>query len=279
MTVDLLDRSFDLCYRPSVGHHSFYELDIVYDMLDVRGVTTRRENYRGRFERTVESIEAGRVVEWISWRNVGHRDAPSGREYGPWKYPEWAQLLRYRFVAEDEYDEFPWPYDAFPRDDEVWPISWNIALLSVDAHFEFDFLRSVRHGAIDRLRRVGDSVLAPDASKTFWLGLPPVIETPAFTKPNLTTTFAGLTKVSEQPCALIDFSMGTGVFEVRIGNMVEKLSSSFQGTLTVALDDGSLERGSFSEYVFGGEAVMRPRYQIHRIPAADFFAASGELGT
>jgi hypothetical protein len=276
MNPDLLDADYDLRYRPAAGDRSYYELDIVYRRLDQRGLPAQLENLNGLFQRSVERVEAsGRVQETVSWARVGRREAADGGDYGPWDFPSWAQGISYPFAAEDSYQDFHWQYDGLPRDDSTWMTSWQIVLLTVDAHFEFDFLRSSRHGGIEKLRRIGDSVLTPDSEGSFWLGLPPVVDVPAFTKPGLRLTFAGLTRRGQHDCALLEFSMGTGAFEMIVAGQRQPMSSTFRGTLAVRLDDGSLESGEFDEFVFSGGVCTNPRYELRRSTAEQWQAATG----
>jgi len=262
---DALAAEYDLRYRPAPGERFFYQLDIVYRSLAEDGLR-RLENYRGIFDRAVEGVsQDGRAQETITWRRVGRREAAGTSGYGPWEYPEFAQNLSYPFSAEDDYNEFHWQYDALPRDDATWLTSWNVVLLTVDTHFEFDFLRSTRHGGIERLRRVGDSVICPDASHTFWLGLPPVVDVPAFSKPNLQLRFAGLSRRGGHDCGLLEFSMGPNQFEMLTAGQRQQMSSSFRGTISVRLADGSLQHGEFDEYVLNPAGCTSPRYEITRL--------------
>jgi hypothetical protein len=266
---DFLEATYDLSYRPKVGDTSYYRLDIVYRTLDGQGLTAKKENYRGDFRRAVQSVEgSGRVVEEITWQNVARREVEGDADFGPLEPIEWAQGFSYPFSAEDSYKDFHWGYDSFPRD----LVGWNVLLLTVDAHFEFDFLRSSHHGAIEKLRRIGDAVVTPDSGTPFWLGLPPLVDVPAFNKQNLRNTFQALTHKLGAPCGVIAFDMDPSPFEMDFAGTKVAVSSSFAGTLTVRLSDGALEHGEFLEFVFGmPDAVcVSPCYEIVRIDESEY---------
>jgi hypothetical protein len=265
--VKTLTRDFDLRYRPKVGDVGYYRLDIVYRSLDSLGAVTTRENWSGVFRRAVDAIDAsGKVTETITWRDAGRRFADAGGQYGEREVQEWAEGFTYTFSAEDGYEDFHWDTENFPKD----LYGWNVLLLQLDAHFEFDFLRSSRHGAIEKLTRVGDTVLTPDSNTPFWLGLPGVIDVPAFNKQNLRTTFVGLTRCHDAPCALLQFDMDTSPFSSEMMGMEIDSSSQFAGTLKVRLSDGALEEGEFLEWVFAMGGVINPSYTIERIDRSAF---------
>ncbi|MGH2785564.1 MAG: hypothetical protein ACRDJ1_09895 [Actinomycetota bacterium] len=266
-TYEALQREFDLRYRPKAGDESFYRLDIVYRTLEELGTYSAREGNRGDFKRVVGSVDdAGAVRETITWNNVCRREAKGDEPFSPWEHLTWADGFEYPFSAEEPYDKFHWNYESFPRDQ----IGWFVLLLTVDAHFEFDYLRSTRHGAIERLRRIGDRVVSPDSNEPFWLGLPPIVDVPAFNKQNLRTTFEGLTTRNGHDCALLRFEMDRSPFEMVFGEERVKASSTFEGTLTVRLADGSLEHGEFLEYVFQSVGTVSPIYEITRIDEASY---------
>jgi len=266
-TDDALRQEFDLRYRPKVGDESFYRLDIVYRTLEELGTYSAREGYRGDFKRAVDSVGSdGAVRETITWNNVCRREAKGDEPFGPWEHLGWADGFQYAFSAEDSYDDFHWNYEDFPKDQ----IGWFVLLLTVDAHFEFDFLRSTRHGAIERLRRLGDVVVAPDSNTPFWLGLPPIMDVPAFNKQNLRTTFEALTARNGHHCAQLRFQMDQSPFEMIAGGTTIQASSTFEGTISVRLDDGSLEHGEFLEYVFQSIGTASPIYDISRIDEASY---------
>lgn len=259
----LLTREYDLSYRPQLGSPSFYVMDIVYRHAGPARQTSV-ENYRGVFVRTPAAATSGGVAETVVWRHIGHREGPGPEEIGEWQRVEWADAFTYEFNAEQDYDDYHWSYDSFPRDAN-WLVSWNVALLTLDAHFEFDFLRSRRHGAIDRLRRVGDSVLTPDSDRPFWLGFPPMVDVPAFTKRGLRSTFLGLARSGGEDCGVLGFAMDPSPFEMTVAGTTTEASSSFRGTMHIRLTDGSLERGEFDECVVGANEYVYPRYTIRQV--------------
>jgi hypothetical protein len=271
----LLAAPYDLSYRPRVGHTSYYRLDIVYRLLDTGGRVERRDHDRGDFRRVVEAVRAdGRVEETVTWRNARRRVAEGDGPYGPPENLAYLDGFSYRFSAEESYEEFHWDFGSFPRDLG----GYFSLLLVIDAHFEFDFLRSVHHGSIDRLRRVGDAVVPPDSDRPFDIMFPPNRLIPGFTRRDMRTTFAGLSTSGAEPCARLAFSMGMTPFEVITPGGRAQCSTRFAGTITSRLSDGALEHGEFTEWVFNqhGRGVCNsPVYEIRRIDRARYETGEG----
>lgn len=266
--LDILNEEFDLRYRPQVGDTSFYRLDIVYRPLDDRGLPFNRENWRGTFRRVVDKVEdSGRVVETISWRNIQRRFVEGEGEFGAPETFDWAENISYSFSAEDGHEVVldSLDVDSFPKDLH----GWNVLLLCVDAHFEFDHVRSEHHGAIGKLRQIGDSVVNPDHNRPFAIMFPPLIECPAFNKQDPRTSFMGLTMKHGEPCAVLGFEIGPSPFKMKFGEVDMESTSSFAGTVTQRLSDGAVEHGEFLEFVFSGGGVISPVYEIVRIDESE----------
>ncbi|MGH2785565.1 MAG: hypothetical protein ACRDJ1_09900 [Actinomycetota bacterium] len=265
----LLDQEFDLRYRPQPGDRSHYRLTIVYQPLTSLGARVHREEWAGDFERLVEAVDGQRVTETITWRHFSRRFADGDEEYGEAESFPWAEGLAYKFSAEDSYADFHWGYDHFPRD----LMGFNAMLLTIDAHFEFDFLRSSHHGAIESLRRIGDRVVVPDTGTPFEIRFDPLIVTPGFNKQNLRTGFEGISQVDGEPTAIVSFDMDPSPFTMMLMENELSQSSTFNGILTIRLSDGALERGSFCEYVFNSGGCINAVYELTRIDEARY--ASG----
>lgn len=274
----VLDAPYDLAYRPTPGSSGYYCLDILYRSLDAGGNVAEIENWRGGFKRTVDTIDPnGSVRETITWKHAGKRSRAAESPFAAWERLDFAQDFTYEFCAEDDYADFRPDYSSFPNGKSTWQLGWNMLLLTVDAHFEFDFLRSQRHGAIDRLRRVGDTCTTPDTGLPFRLTLPPMVEVPAFTKRNLRTAFQGLTQVDGVACGIVAFTMDVSPFQITIGAATSACSSFFRGTLSVNLGDGSLEHGEFDEFVAGTSGPVYPRYEIRRIHESTWHGGTYDL--
>jgi hypothetical protein len=248
----LFAQEYDLRPKYRKGERRYYRLVIVYKRLDPSGKIISQLEHRGDIERLVDSVRSdGKAYELITWRNVFTREKAEGKQdFGPYKAQPWVSGFSYLFSAEDSHQDFHWKYDRFPKTRE----GYLSLMLTVDAHFEFDYLRSSFHGGIEKLRRIGDEVEAPDSQLTFSVDFPPVVPDSHLRKTNVYTKFLGLTQVNQEPCAILAHRQGPGEFSLSFAfdsNRVisTAITSSFWGNLIVRLADGSLVHGDFVEHV------------------------------
>ena len=250
--VGLASREYDLRPKPSPKAKNFYRLTTTIYFHDKLGDLLGRRQWRGDFERRQDPKSIGGPVrDLITWKNVGYRVADGGFDvpFLPHTAPEWAQGFSYSFSPELGYEDFPWDhYSGIPKT----LIGYQFKLHTVNAHFEFDFLRSSEHGALEKIRRVGDHVRVPDNGRVFSIDHPPVVVNSRFHRENVITTFLGFSQVNGEPCAVLEFRQGPQKFSWDRLTEPQKtehteLTSRQYGLLFVRLTDGSLLRGDFSE--------------------------------
>jgi hypothetical protein len=248
----LLSDEYDLRPKYKKGDKRYYRLVILYKRLEPSGKILSMMEHRGDIQRVVETVESnGKAYELITWKNVASRETPEkSSTLGPWKKQSWVEGFSYRFSAEDSHQKFHWNYQSFPKTME----GYLSLMLTVDAHFEFDYLRSSFHGAIEKLRRIGDEVEAPDSHLTFTIDFPPVVPSSHLQKRNVYTKFIGLTQINGEPCAILAHRQGPGEFSLNLATsptttMSHEITSSFWGNLMVRLSDGGLVHGDFIEHV------------------------------
>ncbi len=283
----LLAASFDLKPKHKIGHSSFYRLTLTRNDISPSGVPQGRNQWRGDLRRTTEAVSPeGKPRERVIWRNIAYRDAAGpANSYGALRKLGWAEGFTYPFSLEDRYADFPW--DSYKRVPSTFE-GYRFKLLTIDAHFEFDFLRSSLHGAIERLTHLGDRVRVPDNDQPFSINHGNVIRDSRIQRELVFTSFLGLTQVNGRPCAVIDFTQGPQHFSWRKteDKSVEDttLTSWQYGIIIVRLEDGSLEQGDFTERVMMKTArngQNRPQYvlatfHIERISHEAYVKGGGE---
>jgi len=265
-----LTQTYDLKPKYKQGEVCYQRLVIVYHALDSAGHIVNRNEVRGDLERRVESVlPDGKAYEQIRWKNWASRSAPGATgAYGPYQFYDWAEGFSYRFSAEDPHDKFHWNYEKFPKTMQAYLVLMH----TVDAHFEFDYLRSSYHGAIEKLRRIGDEVEAPDSHQRFTINFPPLVPNSHLDKTNVYTEFIGLTYAGGEPCAILAHRQGPGDFwlDFAVGpgqTRRSEITSSFAGNLYVRLSNGTLVHGDFVEWVFSkmpGPDPNKPNHQYMR---------------
>lgn len=261
-TVDLdlvkkvLASEFDLKPRLVPGTRSFYRYWQTVEIFDPFGAVLHRFQWRGDLSRTVEDD----LKESISWHSVGSRFwNPAASRYEPYRELDYARGFSYKLSIEDEYDDLNWDYSSVPKSIEG---STFRQAFTVTAHFEFDFLRSVKHGAIQKLTRIGDLLSeSPEEGQTFSLSFPPVVTNSILKREKVHVGFLGLNHFEGEPCALLQFRQGPQKFSwdgiegpdvTAVGqyedNVWHKELTSWQfGQLALRLSDGGLAEGELLE--------------------------------
>lgn len=281
------ERSYDLTPRYQKGQTSFYRFTQTAHFLSETGVLARTRQSADFKREVVEVREDGSAVERITWRHYAMATGPGrkGALSEP-EHPPWAKDFSYLFSAEDSHKDFHWDYSAIP----VTAMGDGFMTYTINAHFEFDFLRSRAHGAIDQLHRVGDSVLVPDTDHPFDIRLRATPQAWTCIKRDHTLTFQGLSVCGGHPCAVLEFWTWLDVV-AHLGEGDQKVDrqgfTQFDGHLYVDLRDGSLWKGDFNEWVTlpilgaTGKEVSRlyVEYRIGRTTAEAFNTDDSETAT
>ena len=267
------EKSYTLTPRFRVGQKSAYRfVNRQFILGEGQGVVARVV-LSGDFEREVAEVKAdGSAVERITWRDFSSAfgQGRSGTLAKP-EQPPWAKGFSYFFSAEDSHERFHWNYDSIP----ATSLGDQFMMHTVNAHFEFDFLRSRFHGAIDKLRYVGDRVKVPDTDRPFAIRLRALPLTMECIKRDHTMTFQGVAPCAGRKCAVLYFWTWLDVTS-RSGtppNFLERPGfTQFDGYLLVDIEDGSLHYGYFNESVTlptgtAGKELTRfyVEYEIERL--------------
>jgi len=257
----VLTSEFDLRQRFEAGRQSFYRLWQTIEIFDPFGEVLHRFQWRGDLSRRVEDAnQSGNIEESIRWHSVGARMwNPSAQRYEPFRELNYARGFSYKLSIEDDYEDLNWDYSSIPKSIEG---STFRQAFTVTAHFEFDFLRSIKHGAIHKLKRIGDLLSeSPEEGQTFSLSFPPVVTNSLLERKNVHVGFLGLNQFRGEPCALLHFRQGPQQFSwdgiegpdpTAVGlyedNVWHKDLKSWQfGHLAIRLSDGSLAEGELFE--------------------------------
>jgi len=275
----VLEKRYDLTPRYQLGQTTYYRFVQTIYLVGAAQEVLQRIQTSGNFQRQVVKLrEDGAAVERITWRKFANL-VGSGRT-GPFGEPQTvpaSENFSYLFCAEDSYENFHWNYESIPKT----MLGDGFMMLSINAHFEFDFLRSRSHGAIHQLHRLGDRVVAPDTDRPFTIHSRAIPQSWTCTKRDLTLTFLGLSEVQRHPCALLEFWTWLDV-DAELGSGTNRMQrpghTQFDGHLLVDLQDGSLWRGDFNEWVTlptlgpTGKETMKTyvEYRMERISTEEF---------
>jgi hypothetical protein len=266
MALEILDREYDLRHRPRSGEESYYRTEACYRLTGSDGLTVRRDSYVGDFMRLVESVEDDVATETITWENVVRR---WGLGDGPYEAPEsieWARGCTYVFSPAIGLEDLNEKAKAFPHD----MLGWNVFLLAIDAHVEFDLPRSSQSG-IDELRRIGDVHTVVPHGDGPGIDFSPFITTSSFKVRSYDLRFAALTMCGGLACAVLESLIrDRAAFDMTMGETAMVSSSELKRTIVSRLADGALERGTSVEWVCANGMWINPVYTIERISRVEF---------
>ena len=261
---DLLDRAFDLQHRPQPGDTSRYRMEARYCLLDEQGLVRHTDSYVGEFRRTCEpATTPGDTAEVITWTNIIRRWATEDQPFDAPEVIDWAEGYSYRFTSSMEFPELNAELldkaTAFPRD----LVGWNVLLLAIDAHVEFDLPRTPPAN-VRQLSRVGDEVaITFDGESVIEFGPMRAV----FQAVNHVNRFAALTLDGGNLCGILESDIPDRVplMMHMDGNRMDG-SSSLIRRLVIRAEDGALRRGSSIEYVCTDQMWINSIYTIEALP-------------
>lgn len=274
-----LQRSHDLREKRSRGQTRYYRLTATLDQFDLLGRISSRTQLRGDIERRVTGglDPNGRTTEQVRWRNVGFRPwSKATGEYGKYVPLSWADNFSYEFSVESKYDAMNWDLTSIPKDHTGYLFR---AVLSVTAHYEFDFMRSSAHGRIDQLTKIGQLITdLPEEGQKFSLNHPPVVKESVLERMHIQVGLPGITIVNGEPCAILEFRQGPQDFALLLASargLKLKLKSWQYGQCLIRLADGGLVSAQMTENTISNAASATPSYGkgnyfIQEISPAEF---------
>lgn len=248
--------AYDLSYRRCAGSTARYRVAAAYHDLDQRGLRSGSEIYIGEMDRRV--LDSGPPVrEEIVWSSFLHRTLDKDGRVAAEVPLEWAEGFSYenRF---DSVEGFVEASAGIQRDVE----GWNVFLLMLDAHIEFDLPRS-EAGKIGSLRVPGDEVELTSDGPTV-LDFEPFIRAEFEGGLPSRSRFLGITGAGHAS-AVLESNYGDRRYPFTMtpgGGDALAASTSLRREVQVRLPDGLLERGTSVEWVCVEGRWINPIYTI-----------------
>lgn len=248
----LLDKDYDLSLKGKKGDVDYYRMKTVYYHGNELGVIQNKDELIGSLKR--EILEAGQksLVVRYTWKNLraGFGAQPQ-EEITTWNPLSFAEGFTYEVdFLDPEYFLSSIDIKGIPKTMEGMRFWVNI----MDAHAQFELLRTKAHGSISQIRKIGDRVTSPGAHQTGGWDLPPLITDSKFTNGDYDTQFVGLGIVDGKTSAVLEYINSDSRLSSKI-EMTSKLildqdgTSNFWGHIFVDLESGKLIRGDLYEYV------------------------------
>jgi len=244
-------REYDLSFKDREGDVDYYKMRTVYYHGNAIGITQNRDELITAVKREVLQILKDSHRVKYTWANskLGHANSLKG-EIDDWKTLTFSDGFIYSLDLENM--QFPECIDFGPLPKSMDGFRFMVNIL--DAHAQFELLRTEASGRISGLKRVGDRVVCPDAHQTAILDFPPFSTDSTFTNGDYDTVFIGIWNRDGKSLAVLEYNNS----ESKLSNTVnwnpewafiQRGTSNFWGHVYIDLESGKLAKGDLFEYV------------------------------
>ncbi len=247
-----LAKEYDLSFKDKQGEVDYYKMRTVYYHGNFLGIIQNRDEYISSFKREVLKVDKDAHSVKYTWKSCksGHSAKPQG-EITEWKTLSFSDGFTYQI-------NFSLP-DYFLSTIDIEPIpktmdGMKFWVIIMDAHAQFELLRTEPHGNISKLKKTGDRVTSPGAYQTGGWDFPPLITDSYFTNGGYETIFTGICLLEGKKCAVLEYintdSTLGGKFHMNPEwSFDQEATSNFWGHIYVDLESGKLIKGDLYEYV------------------------------
>lgn len=250
-TVADLDAEYDLSLRETSGDASFYKMRTVYYHGNSMGVTLSKDELIASFKREVIAVEKGTHQVEFTWKKakIGYQTKLQ-EEVSKWNVLPYAEGFAYRLDFENL--DFPGQVDFSPIPSTLEGMKFMVNIL--DAHAQFDLLRTESAGGISRLKKTGDKISNPGAGASTAWDFNTFIQDSDFTNGTYDTMFTGLCMAEGKRCAVLEYINAESLIKSKTQatpkmTVEQEGTSNFWGRIYIDLDTGQLVKGDLYEYV------------------------------
>ncbi len=249
-TIDLT-AEYDLSLMESPGDMSYYKMRTIYYHGNSLGITHSREELISSFKREVMKIEKGIHLVKFTWKNARLGQGKKlQEEITKWKDLPYAAGFTY--LLDFENLRFPSQIDFSPIPSTLQGMKFMVNIL--DAHAQFDLLRTESAGGISQIKEIGDRISNPGAGQSTAWDFKTLIQDSDFTNGGYDTMFTGIGMENGKRCAVLEYINTESRISSRI-QMTPKMTfeqegtSNFWGHIFIDLETGELVKGDIYEYV------------------------------
>lgn len=249
--VDLA-KEYDLSLKDKQGDVDYYKMRTIYYHGNSTGIIQNRDELISSFKREVLKVSKdSHTVKYI-WKSskFGHSTSPYG-EIMKWEALSFSDGITYQinFLSPDY---FLSTVDIKPIPKTLVGMKFWVKIM--DAHAQFELLRTESGGNISQLKKTGDRVASPGAEQTGGWDFPPLITDSHFTNGGYETIFTGLCLLKGKKCGVLEYvntdsklSCKTQLNPASVFD--QEGTSNFWGHIYVDLESGKLIKGDLYEYV------------------------------
>lgn len=249
-TIDLA-AEYDLSLKEASGDVSYYKMRTVYYHGNSLGITQSKDELISTFKREAVKIEKGTHQVRFTWKaaKIGHEKKPQ-EKVSNWKNLPY--VAGYTYLLDFENLRFPSQIDFSSIPSTLQGMKFMVNIL--DAHAQFDLLRTESAGGISQIKRTGDKISNPGAGQSTAWDFNTFIQDSDFTNGEYDTMFTGICMANRKKCAILEYINTESRISSRT-QMTPKMTieqegiSNFWGHIYINLETGSLVKGDLYEYV------------------------------
>jgi hypothetical protein len=236
--ADVVAAAYDLTRRGAIGDVTYFEHIDDYFVLDQAGGVANQDRIRGFIREDVLGVRPDGGLE-LRWTRSGTTSTSyeQGIATAQPTVLTCGAGLRLEACFEDDFDIIPVPADSLPHDMSGFHMLEHVIHSSLAATFT-----SRRHGHIDKLRHVGDTVVMGISGRTPGLDFGGFISI-RMERGTSTATFEGVGRVGDRPAAIVSFDCPQTFPFVNGGGG----RGDVTGRVWLDLDGGQVLRGEFQQ--------------------------------
>jgi len=249
-TIDLT-AEFDLSLKEITGDVSYYKMRTIYYHGNSLGITQYRDELISSFKREVIKIEKGIHLVKFTWKSakIGQGKKLQG-EITNWKILLYA--VGFTYPLDFENLRFPSQIDFSPIPSTIQGMKFMVNIL--DAHAQFDLLRTESAGGISQIKKIGDRISNPGAGESTAWDFNALIQDSNFTNGGYDTMFTGVCLENRKKCAVLEYINTESRISSKIQvtpkmTLEQEGTSNFWGHIYIDLETGELVKGDIYEYV------------------------------
>jgi hypothetical protein len=247
-----LAKDYDLSLSDQVGDVDYFRMKTIYYHGNHLGIMKDRDEVWGTFQREVLKVNQESFVARYTWKDVrlGHSSTLK-EEITEWKPLSFAEGFMYEIDLQEP------GFVLAPVDSTNIPktlVGMQFWVKLMDAHSQFELLRTETHGSISRIKKIGDRVSTPGANQGGGWDFPPLVTDSTFANGDYDTIFTGLSLVDGKTCAVLEYINADSRVSSKM-QVTPKMkfdqdgTSNFWGHIYVDLKSGKLLKGDLYEYV------------------------------
>lgn len=246
-----LAKDYDLSLNDQEGDVDYFRMKTIYYHGNHLGIMKDRDEVWGTFHREVLKASQESFVAKYTWKDVRMGHSPTIKEeITKWKPLPFAEGFTYETDLFGVYFLETIDTTDIPKTMEGMRFWVNI----MDAHAQFELLRTETHGSISQIKKIGDRVSTPGAHTEGEWDFPPLVTDSNFANGDYDSLFTGLSLVDGKTCAVLEYINADSRLSSKM-QMTPKMilkqdgTSNFWGHIFVDLESGKLIKGDLYEYV------------------------------